>query len=54
MDMFIGNVGGAIGETSALLLLIGALYLIIRKVINWKTPVVYIGNNCYTVTFIRS
>ena len=43
MDMFIGNIGGAIGETSALLLLIGGLYLIIRKVINWKIPVVYIG-----------
>lgn len=43
MNMFIGNVGGAIGETSAALLLIGALYLIIRKVINWKIPVVYIG-----------
>lgn len=43
MDMFIGNIGGSIGETSALLLLIGALYLIIRKVINWKVPVVYIG-----------
>ncbi|WP_353096658.1 RnfABCDGE type electron transport complex subunit D [Tissierella praeacuta] len=43
MNMFIGNIGGAIGETSALLLLIGALYLIIRKVINWKIPVIYIG-----------
>ncbi|MGJ0846069.1 RnfABCDGE type electron transport complex subunit D [Tissierella praeacuta] len=43
MDMFLGNIGGAIGETSTLLLLIGALYLIIRKVINWKIPVVYIG-----------
>jgi electron transport complex protein RnfD len=43
MNMFIGNRGGAIGETSALLLLIGALYLIVRKVINWKTPVIYIG-----------
>lgn len=43
MDMFIGNIGGSIGETSALLLLIGGLYLIIRKVINWKMPVIYIG-----------
>lgn len=43
MDMFAGNIGGSIGETSALLLLIGGLYLIIRKVINWKMPVVYIG-----------
>jgi electron transport complex protein RnfD len=43
MDMFIGNRGGAIGETSAVLLLIGALYLIIRKVIDWKIPFFYIG-----------
>lgn len=43
MDMFIGNIGGSVGETSAVLLLIGGLYLIIRKVINWKIPVVYIG-----------
>lgn len=46
MNMFIGNIGGSLGETSALLLLIGALYLIIRKVINWKIPVVYIGTTC--------
>lgn len=43
MDMFIGNIGGSIGETSAILLLIGGLYLIVRKVINWKTPLVYIA-----------
>lgn len=43
MDMFIGNIGGAIGETSALLLLIGGLYLIVRKVISWKIPAFYIG-----------
>ena len=41
--MFIGDIGGVIGETSALLLLIGAVYLIIRKVIDWKIPVFYIG-----------
>ncbi len=43
MDMFVGNIGGSIGETSAILLLIGGLYLIIRKVIDWKTPIVYIA-----------
>lgn len=41
-DMFIGNIGGVIGETSALLLSIGACYLLIRKVIDWKIPVIYI------------
>ena len=41
--MLIGDIGGSLGETSAILLLIGALYLIIRKVIDWKMPVLYIG-----------
>lgn len=44
MDMFIGNIGGSIGETSTLLLLIGGLYLIIRRVIDWKMPLIYIGS----------
>lgn len=42
-DMAIGNIGGVIGETSAVLLLIGGLYLLIRKVIDWKIPVIYIA-----------
>lgn len=41
-DMAIGNIGGVLGETSAILLLIGGIYLIIRKVIDWKIPVIYI------------
>ena len=48
-DMFLGNIGGVIGETSALLLLIGACYLLIRKVIDWKIPVIYIRT---TVVFL--
>lgn len=43
MDLFIGNEGGCIGETSALLLIIGGLYLIYRKVITPTIPLVYIG-----------
>lgn len=42
--MFLGTTGGTIGETSALALLIGAAYLLIRKVIDWKIPVVYIAS----------
>ena len=42
-DLFIGNVGGCIGETSALLLLIGLVYLLYRKVITLRIPVAYIG-----------
>ncbi len=43
LDMFLGNTGGSIGETSALALLLGAVYLLARNVINWRIPVVYIG-----------
>ena len=42
-DMFLGKIGGSMGEVSALMLLIGGLYLIWRKVINWQTPVAYIA-----------
>lgn len=43
MDMFIGNIGGTIGETSVIALLIGAVYLLAKKIINWKIPVCYIA-----------
>ncbi|MBE6978863.1 MAG: RnfABCDGE type electron transport complex subunit D [Ruminococcaceae bacterium] len=43
MDAFLGNVGGCIGETSALLLLIGFAYLLYRKVITARIPLAYIG-----------
>ena len=42
-DMFLGKVGGSLGEVSALCLLVGGVYLLIRKVINWQTPVAYIA-----------
>ncbi len=43
LDAFLGNVGGCIGETSALLLLIGFAYLLYRKVITPRIPLAYIG-----------
>lgn len=42
MDMFLGFIGGSMGEISALALLIGGLYLIYRKVISPVTPVSFI------------
>ena len=42
-DLFVGNVGGCLGETSALLLLIGLVYLLYRKVITLRIPIAYIG-----------
>jgi len=37
-DLFLGNIGGTLGETSALALLIGGAYLLIRKTIDWRIP----------------
>ncbi len=41
-DFFFGNMNGCIGETSALALLIGAAYLLYRKVITWHIPAAYL------------
>ena len=43
MDLFLGLHGGAIGETCILALIIGFVYLLVRKVITWHTPVVFIA-----------
>ena len=43
LDSFLGNIGGCIGETSALLLLIGFVYLLARKVITARIPLAYVG-----------
>lgn len=42
-DMFVGNIPGALGETSSLLILLGLVYLLCRKVITWHIPVCYLG-----------
>ncbi len=43
MDMLWGNIGGCIGETSVILLLIGFAYLLIRRVVKLHIPVAFIG-----------
>ena len=43
MDMFIGKTAGTIGETSAIALLIGGAYLVFKKVISPRIPVVYVA-----------
>ena len=42
-DLFFGLTGGAIGETCAAALLIGFVYLLVRKVISWHIPVSFVG-----------
>ena len=41
-NALIGNIGGTIGETCAIALIIGGIYLLIKHVISWRIPVVYI------------
>ncbi len=43
LDLFIGNHAGVIGETSIICLLIGAVYLLVKKIISWRIPVCYIA-----------
>lgn len=45
MDMFLGKTGGCLGETCALAIILGGIYLIARKVISPVIPVVYIGTS---------
>ena len=42
-DLFVGKVGGCVGETSALAALIGGLYLVFRRVADWRQPVGMLG-----------
>ena len=42
-DAFIGHMGGSMGEVSAIAILLGAIYLLCRKIISWHIPVAFIG-----------
>ena len=43
INLALGNVGGSIGETSAIAILIGGIFLIVKRYIDWRTPLSYIG-----------
>ncbi len=43
LDLFLGNIGGSIGETCKLAILLGLVYLLLRRVISPLIPVVYVG-----------
>lgn len=44
LKMFLGTTTGTIGETSAAAILLGAAYLLVRRIIDWKIPACYIGS----------
>lgn len=50
-DMFFGKIGGSMGEISALLLLIGGVYLVVRRVISLRIPLSFIGTVA-VITFL--
>ena len=51
-DVFIGKIPGSIGEVSAFAILIGAAYLLYRKVISWHIPVTYIATVILLTTIL--
>ncbi len=54
-NLFIGSMPGCIGEISAAALLVGGIYLLVRKVISWRIPVAFIGTVAIlTVIFPRN
>ena len=51
-DLFWGNIGGCLGETSAAALLLGGLYLLLRRTIDWRIPVgIILSLSFFTGTF---
>ena len=44
LDMFLGVRGGAVGETCVIALLLGFAYLVIRRVIRWYVPAIFVGS----------
>ncbi len=44
MDQLLGNMGGSLGEVSAIALILGGIYMLFRKIITWEIPVTYIGS----------
>lgn len=44
LDLFLGRVGGCIGETAAVAILLGGIYMLYRRIITWHIPVVYLAS----------
>lgn len=50
-DFFFGMIPGSVGETCSFLILIAFIYLVFKKVIKWKIPVIYVGT-VFIMTYI--
>jgi electron transport complex protein RnfD len=51
-QMFLGNMGGSMGEVAAVALLIGFIYLLLKNVITWHIPVSVIGSMAIFTTIL--
>jgi Na+-translocating ferredoxin:NAD+ oxidoreductase subunit D len=52
LDMFLGKMGGSMGEVAAIALLIGFVYMLLRKIITWHIPVSVIGSMALFTTIL--
>lgn len=52
LDLLIGNCGGVLGETGKLAIIVGGVYLLIRKIADWRIPVFFIATTflCYLIS----
>ena len=53
LEYFVGRMGGCIGEVSALALILGGGYLLVRRVITWHVPAFYIGTVAVLSSILR-
>ena len=51
MDLLVGNIGGCVGETCAVLLLLGGVYLIYKGIISYIMPLCYLAT-IFILTFL--
>ncbi|KGM38807.1 electron transporter RnfD [Alkalispirochaeta odontotermitis] len=48
-DLWIGRMAGSLGEVSALLLILGAIILTVKRILNWEIPLAYIGSFAFLI-----
>lgn len=53
-EFFIGNIPGTVGETSSILILLAFIYLVFKRVIKWKIPVIYVSTVFIMTSIIGS
>ncbi len=52
VDMLYGQMGGSLGEVSAIAIIIGGLFMLFRKIITWQIPVAFIGSTLLFATVL--